>query len=163
MKHARIATLATVVIGLSVPFALRAADQAPLYRLAASVPLGAPERWDYVSFDPTGNRVYVAHGDRLSVVDAGKNSVVGQVGTFPGGTHGSVALPDLHVAYTDDGEAGVAIAFDPATLKVLKRIPAATDADGIVYDPVSRHVFIIEGDSGTITVIDPHRTARLQR
>jgi YVTN family beta-propeller protein len=86
-------------------------------------------------------------------VDAAKNTVVGQVGTFPGGTHGSAAVGS--VAYTDDGKAGIAAAFDPASLRVLKQIPAAPDADGIVYDPVSRHVFVIEGDSGSITVIDP--------
>ena len=60
------------------------------------------------------------------------------------------------VAYTDDGKAGIAAAFDSASLRVLKQIPAAPDADGIVYDPASRHVFVIEGDSGSITVIDPH-------
>src|SRR5947199_4422355 len=41
---------------------------------------------------------------------------------------------------------------------VLKQIPAAPDADGIVYDPISRHVFVIEGDSGSITVIDHERS-----
>jgi YVTN family beta-propeller protein len=29
------------------------------------------------------------------------------------------------------------------------------DADGIVFDPTSSHIFVINGDSGTVTVIDP--------
>ena len=40
------------------------------YRLVATVPLGAPDRWDYVVADPATARVYVAHGDRVTVLDA---------------------------------------------------------------------------------------------
>jgi YVTN family beta-propeller protein len=41
------------------------------------------------------------------------------------------------------------------TLAVEKHLQAAEDADAITYDPVSNHVFVINGDGGTITVIDP--------
>ena len=57
--------------------------------------------------------------------------------------------------YTDDGEAGQVIVFDLKTFKVLKRIKAQDDADGIAVDPTSGHVFVIEGDSKSISVIDP--------
>ena len=147
--------LAAAILAPAMPNAVCAANQIPHYKLVASIALGAPERWDYASFDPVSKRVYVAHGDYLSVVDTIRNVVAGKVGPFPGGTHGSVALSDLQVAYTDDGEAGTAQAFDPTSLHVRKQIPAAPDADGIVYDPASRHVFVINGDSGSITVIDP--------
>ena len=61
--------------------------------------------------------------------------------------------------YTDDGKAGEVVAFDLKTLAVTKRIKAESDADGIVYDPASGHVFVIDGDSGKLTVIDPHTDA----
>ena len=145
---------AAALIAQTVFTSVPAAEAAPLYRIVKTIPLGAPERWDYASFDAARDRVYVAHGDRLTVVDAAKGTVIGQVGTFPGGTHGSAAVGST--GYTDDGKAGIAAAFDATTLGVLKQIPAAADADGIVYDPASRHVFVINGDSGSITVIDPH-------
>ncbi|HEX3944753.1 MAG TPA: hypothetical protein VHW69_11765 [Rhizomicrobium sp.] len=144
---------AAALVAQTVFAALPAAEAAPLYRVVKIVPLGAPDRWDYATFDAARDRVYVAHGDRLTVVNAAKNIVVGQVGTFPGGTHGSAAVGST--GYTDDGKAGIAAAFDATTLRVLKQIPAASDADGIVYDPSSGHVFVINGDSGSITVIDP--------
>src|SRR3954468_16445832 len=97
---------AAALIAQTIFAAASAADAAPLYRIVKTIPLGAPERWDYASFDAARNRVYVAHGDHLSVVDAAKDTVVGQVGAFPGGTHGSAAVGS--VAYTDDGKAGVA-------------------------------------------------------
>ncbi len=132
---------------------LCATEAAPLYRIVKAIPLGAPERWDYASFDAARNRVYVAHGDHLAVVDTAKNTVIGQVGPFPGGTHGSAVAGTF--GYTDDGRAGIAAAFDLNTLKVLKQIPAAPDADGIVYDSATKHVFVVDGDSGVITVIYP--------
>ncbi len=67
----------------------------------------------------------------------------------------SPAVPALGKGYTDDGKAGVAVAFDLKTLKERKRIKVQPDADGIVYDPVSGHLLVITGDSGKVSVIDP--------
>jgi YVTN family beta-propeller protein len=125
------------------------------YKVAKLVPLGPGERWDYVTFDPSQNRVYVAHGDHLSVVDATSGAAIGAVGPLPGGTHGIAVSPENGTGFTDDGKAGIVAVFDLKTLKILKQIPTAPDADGIVYDPFSKHVLVVNGDSGSITVIDP--------
>lgn len=125
------------------------------YELARLISLGAGERWDYATFDPRQNRIYVAHGARVTVADAASGKVAGEIGPLPGGTHGIAISPDDGIGFTDDGKAGVAVAFDLNTLKILKRIPTAPDADGMVFDPFSRHVFVINGDSGSITAIDP--------
>ena len=45
--------------------------------------------------------------------------------------------------------------FDLTTFKVLGRIPAAEDADAIIYDPASNRVFTFNGDAHSSTVIDP--------
>ena len=39
------------------------------------------------------------------------------------------------------------------------QIEAEPDADGIALDPVSGHLFVIDGDSGKLTVIDPKSDA----
>ena len=64
-------------------------------------------------------------------------------------------VPALGKGYTDDGKAGVAVAFDLKTLKEIKRIKTQPDADGIVYDATSGHLLVITGDSGKVSVIDP--------
>ncbi len=125
----------------------------PLYHLTKTVPLGAPDRWDYVVFDPVSGRVYVAHGDRVTVVDGGTGLIIGDVEGMPGGTHG-VALA-VGKGYTDDGKAGTVTVFDPKTLKRIRTVKAEPDADGVVYDPASGHIFVIDGDAGKLTVIDP--------
>jgi YVTN family beta-propeller protein len=127
--------------------------------MTKTVALGPGERWDYVIFDPSAKRVYVAHGDHVTVVDETKSKVIGQIGTFPGGTHGIAISTETKQGYTDDGKAGIAIAFDLGSLKPLKQISAAAGADGIIYEPVTRHVYVISGDSDSLTVIDPATNA----
>ena len=129
------------------------------YQISKTVPLGAPDRWDYVVFDPNSQRVYVAHGDRVTVVDGSSGAVIGTVEGMPGGTHGIAISHATGKGYTDDGKAGEAVAFDLQTFKVVKRIKAESDADGIVFDPPSGHLFVIDGDSGKLTVIDPKTDA----
>ena len=45
--------------------------------------------------------------------------------------------------------------FDLKTFKVLRRIPAAEDADAILFDKPSNRVFTLNGDAHSSTVIDP--------
>jgi len=149
-----------VVVGL-VPGAWvrRAEGAAPVppahYHLTRTVALGAPERWDYIIYDAPSHRVYVAHGDHLTVVDGRNGRIVGQVAGMPGGTHGIAISHAAGVGYTDDGQAGEGVAFSLKTLKVVKHLKAAADADAVTIDPTSGHVFVVDGDPGLLTVIDP--------
>lgn len=131
----------------------------PNYHIAKVVPLGDPDRWDYVVFDPDSQRVYVAHGDRITVVNGDSGALIGTIAGMPGGTHGVAISHATGMGYTDDGKAGVVVEFDLNTLKAVKRIKAEADADGIVFDPASGHIFVIDGDSGKLTVIDPKTDA----
>jgi DNA-binding beta-propeller fold protein YncE len=150
-----VATIALVMAGA----AGAQTTPTPAYILAKSVALGAPDRWDYVVFDASTARVYVAHGDKLAVVDAGTGALVGQVDGISGGTHGTGISTATGQGFTDDGRNGVAVAFDLKTLKITKQIPADKDADAIAADKATGHLFIIEGDPGAITVIDPKTDA----
>jgi len=146
--------LSILLLGLAA-----AAQAAPLYTLTNTVPIGAPDRWDLLTFDAGSQRVYIAHGDRVTVVDAQAGKVVGDVEGFPGGTHGVAIIPALHRGYTDDGKAATANSFDLNTLTPLKSIPAADDADAVIYAPSSHYLFVIDSDPGKITVIDPKTDA----
>ena len=138
-----------------VSTAVCSADAPLLYRLGKTVPLGDGERWDYVTFDAAASRAYIAHGDHVTVVDPEKGAVIGTIGPIPGGTHGTAVATKAGIGFTDDGKAGTVSAFDPKSFAILKTIKTAPDADGIEFDPVTGHVFVINGDTGTITVIDP--------
>ncbi|HEV2365768.1 MAG TPA: YncE family protein [Caulobacteraceae bacterium] len=151
LRLTSVAALATLLLGSAAV----AASPAPLYRLAATIPLGVPDRWDYVVFDPGSKRVFVAHGDRVDVADPATAKLVGAIRGIPGGTHGIAIAARAGRGYTDDGKAGRAISFDLRSLAVTKSLPADTDADAIAFDPASGHVFVVSGDPGVVTVIDP--------
>jgi DNA-binding beta-propeller fold protein YncE len=150
---------------LSIPLAaLLAVSPFPVlaqttYNLTMSTPLGMPDRWDYVVFSRDTGRVYVAHGDKVAVIDASSGDLVGQVEGIAGATHGSAISAATGQGFTDDGRNGLAIVYDLRTLKITRQIPADKDADAIALDNASGHVFVIEGDPGTITVIDPRTDA----
>jgi YVTN family beta-propeller protein len=134
---------------------------APSYKPAGAVPLGDPPFWDYAVADPSTGRVYVAHGDKVAVIDGRAGKLIGSVEGITGGTHGVAISHATGLGFTDDGRNGQAIAFDLKTLAVKKRIPANTDADAIARDPASDHVFVTEGDPGTVTVVDPKTDAAI--
>jgi YVTN family beta-propeller protein len=139
---------------LAVP-CLAPAQTAPTYSVVRKIPLGAPDRWDYVVFDPDSERVFVAHGDEVTVVNGGNGDLIGHIKGFPGITHGVAVVTASNRGYTDEGDAGKAHSFNLKTLQVEKHLQAQQDADAIMFDPVSNHVFVMNGDTGSITVIDP--------
>ncbi|HEY3636656.1 MAG TPA: DUF5074 domain-containing protein [Rhizomicrobium sp.] len=152
MKHLRSAHALAALLTLLSPWA---AAQTPSYIVTKSIPLGAPDHWDYLTYDSPSGRVYVSHGDRVTVVDSKSGAVIGQVEGLPGGTHGVAIATGANRGYTDDGEAGIAASFDLTTFKIIHRIKAEPDADGAMFDSVSGHVFVVDGDSGKVTAIDP--------
>ena len=157
-----ISLVVVVIAALFVPFALAtgaSSTEHVSYLISKVVPLGAPDRWDYITLDSDTHTVYVAHGDRLSVVNGDTGAVLGTVEGMPGGTHGIAISHATGKGYTDDGKAGLVVAFDLKTFKVVKQIKAESDADGIVFDSASGHIFVIDGDSGKLTVIDPKTDA----
>jgi len=157
MKFATVFRSVFLVTAWIASPALAAGDSsiAQTYHITKSVLLGAPDRWDYLTFDAASGRVFVSQGDRVTVVDGKSGEVLGHVEGLPGGTHGIAIVTALNRGYTDDGRAGVAASFDLANFKIVHRINAAPDADGVLFDPASGHVFVIDGDSAKVTVIDP--------
>src|SRR5260221_12172323 len=150
MSQSRLALMLLCAVGSSVCLA----DEKPLYALTKTVAIGAPDRWDLLTYDAESHRVYIAHGDRVTVVDGHSGELIGSIEGYAGGTHGVAIVPGSGRGYTDEGRTGTAGSFDLKTLKALKTIKADEDADAIVFDPASRHLFVIDADPGKITVID---------
>ena len=146
----------TMVLFASVACASAALAQPaamPAYKITKVVPLGAPDHWDYVVFDSASQRVYVAHASQVDVVDGRSGRFIGKVAGVSGGAHGIAISAANGRGYTDDGSAGAAVVFDLKTLKTLRRINIKDDADAMVYDPRSGHIFVVDGED--VTVIDP--------
>jgi DNA-binding beta-propeller fold protein YncE len=128
--------------------------QSSSYRITQTYPLGGDGRWDYIVPDPPSHRLFIARENRVMVVDEDRGTRLGEI-TGIKGAHGTAIVPAAGHGFATSGDDQSVIMFDLKTLKVLGRIPAAEDADAIIYDRTSNRVFTFNGDAHSSTVIDP--------
>jgi YVTN family beta-propeller protein len=115
---------------------------------------GDQEYFDYITVDVGARRVYLTHRTHVNVIDADSFAVVGDI---PGlhQAHGVALVKELGKGFVTDGSAAQVSIFDLKTLKVTGHIKAGGNADCVIYDPVSKRIFVFNGDSKDSTVIDP--------
>ena len=130
------------------------AQSSSLYRVTHTYTLGGDGSWDYVIPDPPNHRLFIARQNRLMVVDEDHGTLLGEVTGIQGAHGTAIAQATGHGFATQGNDQSVAM-FDLKTFRVLGRIPAAEDADAILYDTVSNRVFTLNGDARSSTVIDP--------
>jgi DNA-binding beta-propeller fold protein YncE len=133
--------------------------QTSTYHIAQQSLLGGEGGWDYVIPDPATHRLFIARQTHLMVVDENSGKLVGTVEEIHG-AHGTAIAPGTGHGFATSSADKSIVMFDPETLKVLSRIPAAEDADAIVYDEPSGRVFSMNGDAASSTVVDA-RTGKL--
>jgi DNA-binding beta-propeller fold protein YncE len=102
--------------------------------------------------DPPNHRLFVARQSQVMVVDEDKGTLIGEVGNLHG-AHGTAIAGTSGHGFVTDGEDKSVIMFDTKTLKTIQRIPAAEDADAIIYDAPSDRVFSFNGDAHSATAI----------
>jgi DNA-binding beta-propeller fold protein YncE len=142
-----------LLLGLAATASLFA-QPSPTYRVTHTYALGGDGSWDYVIPDPPNHRLFIARQNRVMVVDEDKGTLLGEVTGIQGAHGTAVAQSTGHGFATQGTDQSVAM-FDLKTFKVLGRIPAAEDADAILYDRPSNRVFTLNGDAHSSTVIDP--------
>ena len=128
--------------------------QSSSYLITQNYTLGGEGRWDYVVPDPPNHRVFIARENRVMVVDEDRGTLLGEV-TGIQGAHGTAVAEASGHGFATSGNDQSVVMFDLKTFKTLGRIPAAEDADAIIYDSASNRVFTFNGDAHSSTVIDP--------
>jgi DNA-binding beta-propeller fold protein YncE len=128
--------------------------QTASYRVTHTYTLGGDGSWDYVVPDPPNHRLFVARQTRVMVIDEDTGKLLGEVAGIKGARGTTIAESTGH-GFATSGDDQSVVMFDLKTFKVLSRIPAAEDADAILYDKASNRVFTLNGDAHSSTVIDP--------
>jgi DNA-binding beta-propeller fold protein YncE len=151
-----------LAIVLACAFGLSAAAQSSSpYSITQTYTLGGDGFWDYVVPDPPSHRLFVARQTRVMVVDADTGKLLGEVQGV-NGAHGTAIVADTgHGFATASGDKAV-VMFDLKSFAELAKIPAAEDADAIIYDPASKRVFSLNGDANNATVIEPREGKRVK-
>jgi DNA-binding beta-propeller fold protein YncE len=131
------------------------AQAGPLpYHVVRQIKLGGEGRWDDITVDTAGNRLFITRQTRIMVVDLASSEPAGEI---PGidGAHGVALDYGTGHGFATAGRSGTVTMFDLKTLKVLGTHTAADDADAVLYDPGSKQVFTFNGDAASASVIDP--------
>ncbi|MEJ2078693.1 MAG: YncE family protein [Acidobacteriota bacterium] len=128
--------------------------ESPVYRITHKFTLAGEGRWDYVVPDPPRHRLFIGRENRVMVVNERNGKLLGAVLGIDG-AHGVALVRHTGHGFATSGNDGSIVMFDLRTLKPLARIPAAEDADAIIYDSVSDRVFSFNGDAHSSTVVDP--------
>jgi YVTN family beta-propeller protein len=123
------------------------------YKQVATFPLPGNEGWDYLTYDSGGDRLFIAHGSTILVINASDGTKAGEIPAV--GAHGTALVPDRNLGFSSNGRAGTVTVFDLKTLKPQQDIKVGENPDAIIYDPYSKYVLVMNGRSKDVMAIDP--------
>ena len=146
--------VALVLGGTAMSVAAHAAEAAT-YRFEVIGRIPGPDGpWDYASFDPERQRVYVSHGNEVMTIDAGSGKL--NSGFAAGDdVHAVVPVPRTNfIVTTNSGDASARI-IDATDGRLLASLQTPDDPDGAVFDPLTGLVLVVSGEAGKVTLVDP--------
>ena len=132
------------------PPALSASDPVPPYKIVRQIPLGAPDKWDFIHFDPEANRVWVSHGTEVTMIDPDAGTIVGHL-TDLDTSHG--ILVALGRGFADSSNTKTVKGFASDTLGGIATLPVGEDSDAMAYDPATQRVFVMDADGSHLAQV----------
>jgi DNA-binding beta-propeller fold protein YncE len=130
------------------------AQTTPGYHISRTFHVGGEGGWDYLTVDADHKLLYVPRSTHTMVLDARTGKGVADI---PGQkrNHGVAIVPSAGRGFITDGSDASVTIFDLKNYRVLGKIKAAEDADGVIYDPASGKVLAVCGDAGVLIPISP--------
>lgn len=150
--------IATSSFLVLLPGIVAARTSAATYHLVRTYQYGPAagatgEYFDYITVDSAERRVYLGRGTEVQVINADTGKLLGRITGFKR-QHGVAIAHPFNRGFITDGLDGTVTIFNLRTLKRIGTVTAQPDADCVVYDPISRLVFTMNGDPESSTVID---------
>jgi YVTN family beta-propeller protein len=142
------------IVSFALAALLAAHAGSPEYQLKKKVPLPGSGGWDYLTVDDANRRIYVSHATQVVVLNADSLEVTGTIQGLAG-VHGITTIPELNRGFITSGQQDAVVVFDTNNLSKVAEIKVGKKPDAIVYDPASKRVFAMNGDSASSTAIDP--------
>ncbi len=147
MKRILILLLAATALLATPAFAQKS------YKVTDRVKLGGEGGWDYLTFDPVGNRIFITRGNHVMVVDAKTLKPSGDI-TDLSGTHGVALAQELGRGFISSGGDNMMVIFDLKTLKVIDKVKVGERPDAILFDASSKRVYTFNAKTQDSTVVD---------
>jgi YVTN family beta-propeller protein len=127
---------------------------------------GTPGRWDVMAIDPGSHHLYLSDttNQSLDVLDLQTGQFVAQISGLPmqksatgsvSGSNGLAVAANLGKVFVSDQVDNALHVYDMKSNTQTAVIPTTQDgSDSVAYDPVEKKVYVSNGSSHTITVID---------
>ena len=140
-------------LALVAPLAVASAQPASApYHVATSIPL-ADGGWDLASFDAAHDRVLVARGAAVSVVDLGAGSAR-DIGKVSRG-HAALAVPGTNEVAVTSGQENALLLLDAGDGHEIARVAVGQNPDAAFWDAASRQVVVMNARDGTVSFVNP--------
>jgi YVTN family beta-propeller protein len=123
------------------------------FHIQAKWQIGGEGGWDYLAVDPVSGLLYITRENHVAVVNPRTGKQVADI-TGLHRTHGVVFDSDGKTGYISDGGGNQVAVFNRKTNQISKMLPAGTNPDGMVFEPVTHTVWAFNGRSNNVTVID---------
>jgi DNA-binding beta-propeller fold protein YncE len=105
--------------------------------------IGGVGPWDMMTMDPSAQRLYIAHGPVVQVVDVATGALAGEISGLSGAR--AIALDDRGAyGYISDGPAARVVVFDRRSLQAVASVVTEPDPRSLVYEPRSGLVFVVQ-------------------
>src|SRR5512142_471987 len=130
-----------------------AAFAAEGYKTLNKIKIGGTGGWDYIVYDPAGDRIYASHGNQVEVVDPAADKVVGTITDVPG-VHGIAVAPEFNKGFISSRGKNAAVIFDLKTFQKTGEAKTGNNPDAICYEPHTKRVFAFNHSATTATAID---------
>ena len=142
--------LCAAIAGACLP--VNAAEQAN-YRIIEriKVPDGG---FDYATFDPAVDRIYMPRGNFTTVIDPKTNTV----SELANGESNHIALPvpGTNLLVLTQGNNSIIRILDKTNDQVLADLPSGgKNPNSAAYDPVTKQVLVLNTNSGNAVFVDP--------
>lgn len=102
--------------------------------------------FDHFAVDVAGGRLFLAgeDGATLEVFDLGSGKHLRTIKGFDQ-PHAPLFLPDVNRLVVTDSGTGMTRIVDGASYRIIGSIPLVVGADSMLYDPSSRHMYVVTG------------------
>ncbi|MBL4894871.1 MAG: hypothetical protein JKY59_08430 [Emcibacter sp.] len=133
------------------------------YQCAAADDYAIAERYkgpdggyDYISIDPVTRRIFVGREYGVLAIDLKTNTVIPKL-MEANDVAAVLIIPESELMLSTIWGDNHAALFNRHTGEIIATIPTGKEPDGALYDKTSGLVFVMNGASEDVTVIDIHR------
>jgi hypothetical protein len=113
-------------------------DRHGLLPYQTASPISQWNRWDYLTADSEGRRLYVSRDREVVVLDLERGVILGKI---PGkSVHGIAIATEFGRGFISCSDPGSVVIFDLKTLAVIDRVPVGADPNVILFDRKTRRI-----------------------